>query len=346
MVSFEKWGEYDGKDVFLYTLENSKGMKVGLTNFGCAVTSIQFNGIDVALGFDNPEAYFSQGCFIGAVVGRCANRIKNGHFELNGREYNVGKNLGRNHLHGGFVGYDKVLWDAKSVNGIDCSVCFAYTSRDGEEGYPGNLTVRVTYTLDEDCGLIIGYEAETDQPTVVNLTNHAYFNLAGHNSGTVVNQWMKINSDTFLESDAECVPTGKVLPVLGTPFDFTDFHQIGERIALDDIQLKYGGGYDHNWIINPKEGGGLKLAAEAYDEGTLIRLQVFTTMPGIQFYSGNSLKEHNPGKGGAVYGWRCGFCLETQYYPDAVNHPEFPQPVLNPGQEYRHTTVYRFSIPT
>jgi aldose 1-epimerase len=207
MISVKKWGEYLGKDIFHYTLENSKGMKVGLTNFGCAVTSIVYDGIDVALGFDNPDGYIGQTCYLGVVVGRCANRIRGGLFELDGKQYQVGKNLGNNHLHGGFTGFDKVVWDVEEENRDENSVCFSYFSKDGEEGYPGNLTARVTYTLKEDCGLKIDYEATTDQATVINLANHTYFNLSGHGAGSIENQQIRICSDHFLETDAENVPT-------------------------------------------------------------------------------------------------------------------------------------------
>lgn len=354
MIISEKWGTYEGKDIFLYTLENNKGMKTGLTNFGAAVTSIVYNGIDVALGFDSPDGYVDQFCYLGVTVGRCANRIKDGRFVLNGTEYEVSRNLGSHHLHGGFRGFGKVLWDVDTVDEDNNAVRFSYFSKDGEEGYPGNLTVKVTYSLDEECGLRIDHEADTDRPTLVNLTNHTYFNLAGHDTGTIQRQWIKIYADAFLEADPECVPTGRVLPVYYTPFDLRRFSRIGERefVGAGDIQLKYGGGYDHNYIIGRDEAAcfapvaesynGLPPAAEAYCENTGIVLQVFTTLPGIQFYSGNNLNEKYPGKGGAVYGWRCGFCLETQFYPDAIRHPEFPQPVLLPGQTYRHSTVYRF----
>ncbi len=342
MISSRKWGEYKGKDVFLYTVENEKGMKVLLTNFGCTVTGIQYKGADVALGFDSLEGYINQSCYLGVVVGRYANRIKDGRFTLNGLEYAVGKNLGDHHLHGGFQGFDKVLWEIDAEDKDLKAVRFSYLSRDGEEGYPGNLLVKVTYTLDEDCTLKISYEAETDHATIVNLTNHTYFNLSGHDAGTVENHKIKIYSEQFLENDDTCVPTGEILSVSGTPFDFREFHKIGERIDDDEIQLKNGGGYDHNYILDYKADGELRLAAEAVVEDTAIHMQVYTTMPGIQFYSGNSLNERK-GKNGADYGRRCGFCLETQYYPDAVHHPDFPQPVLLPGQVYRHTTSYQFN---
>mgnify|MGYP000921814125 CR=1 FL=1 len=356
MSTCEKWGVYEGRDIFLLTLENEKGMKVQLTNFGCAVTGILYRGVDVALGFDDPEGYINQTCYLGVTVGRCGNRIRNGRFELNGKSYEVSRNLGNHHLHGGFKGFDKVLWEVESVNQDSNAVSFSYLSKDGEEGYAGNLRVKTTYSLDGDCGLKIEFEAETDQTTLVNLANHTYFNLSGHNAGNIEDHWLKIHADAFLETDPECVPTGRVIQVSGTPFDFREFHRIGERIAADDVQLKYGQGYDHNYIISrneadgsaAKEGGAgttdvLVPAAEAFSEKTGIRLQVFTTAPGMQFYSGNNLKEEHPGKGGVSYGWRGGFCLETQYYPDAINHPEFPQPVLLPGQKYRHTVVYRFT---
>ena len=343
MVSYEKWGEYNGKDVFLYTLENTKGMKVRIANFGCAVTGIQFKGLDIALGFDDLDALVDQTCYLGVVVGRCANRIKGARFELDGSEFTVGKNLGDNHIHGGFKGFDKVLWDVDAVAEADNSVRFSYLSQDGEEGYPGNLKTKVTYSLSEECELKIEYVAETDSPTIVNLTNHTYFNLSGHNSGTIEDQQIKIYSEYFLENDDEGVPTGTVRSVTGTPFDFRDFHKIGERIGNDDLQLKYAGGYDHNYNLEHTGDCRPRLAAEAFDEKTAIQMQVYTTMPGIQFYSGNSLNERSKGIDGVVYGRRCGFCLETQFYPDAVHHYDFPQPVLLPGQVYRHTTSYRFN---
>lgn len=342
MIGCTKWGEHRGKEVFLITLKNAKGMKVRLTNFGCAVVGIEYKGIDVVLGFGTLDGYIGQSSYLGVIVGRCANRIRNGRFELNGTEYNVSKNLGNNQLHGGFIGFDKVIWDVENGVSGDRSVCFSYLSKDGEEGYPGNLITKVTYSLDEDCGLKIGCEAVTDKPTVVNLANHAYFNLSGHDSGSVEDQWVRIDSDQILENDEECIPTGKRMPVAGTPFDFRDLHRIGERIAQDDNQLKYGGGYDHNWILKHGDHEGTRMIAEAMSDRTNIRMQVYTTMPGVQFYSGNSLNETRNGKNGAVYGKRCGFCLETQFWPDAVNHPEFPQPVLVPGQVFKHETTYRF----
>lgn len=343
MIGCVKWGEYGGKEAFLYTLKNSKGMKVKLTNLGCAVVGIEYGGLDVALGFDSLDAYVKQSCYIGVVVGRCANRIKDGRFTLNGTEYNVSKNLGNNQLHGGFKGFDKMVWDVENGESSDgASVCFSYLSKDGEEGFPGNLITKVTYSLDEDCGVKISYEAVTDKPTVVNLANHAYFNLSGHDSGTVGDQWVRIDSDQILETDDESIPTGKLMPVAGTPFDFREFHRIGERIGQDDIQLKYGNGYDHNWVLKQTENGGTRLIAEAKSDQTNILMQVYTTLPGVQFYSGNSLNEPQKGKNGAVYGKRCGFCLETQFWPDAVNHPGFLQPVLSPGQIFKHETTYRF----
>jgi aldose 1-epimerase len=356
MASLEKWGTHEGKDIFLCTLENKKGMKAKLTNFGAAVVSIVFKEVDAVLGFDSPDGYINQTCYLGVTAGRCANRIRGGRFELNGNSYEVSRNLGNHHLHGGFKGFGKVLWDVDAVDEENNAVRFSYFSPDREEGYSGNLTAKVTYSLDEECGLKIDYEAETDQATIVNLTNHTYFNLAGHDAGTIHRQWVTIYADSFLEADPECVPTGRILPVSGTPFDLRRSRRIGDCISLgaDDTQLKYGGGYDHNYIIGRDEAecfapvaeryNGLPPAAEAYCPETGIILQVFTTLPGVQFYSGNNLNEKYPGKGGAAYGWRCGFCLEAQYYPDAIHHPEFPQPVLLPGQAYRHTTVYRFDM--
>lgn len=360
MVRVEKWGEIEKGTASLYTLENQQGMKVVLTDLGAAVMAMVYQGIDVALGFDKLEEYRKQTGFIGATAGRCANRIRCGQFALDGTEYQVGTNDGKNHLHGGFQGFDKVLWTAEEISQTGNSVSFSHFSEDGDQGYPGNLRTRVTYTLDEDCALKIDYEAFTDQTTIVNLTNHTYFNLSGHHSGSITDQWLKINADSMTESDVECVPTGKILPVDGTPFDFREYHQIGERIGADHEQLKCGGGYDHNYVLGQtkgvirtadaaKENGAdngtdavLKLAAEAYSDATNIHMQVYTDMPGIQLYSGNFMDGTAVGKEGAVYSYRTGFCLETQYYPDAVHHTEFPQPILKPGQVFRSATIYHF----
>jgi aldose 1-epimerase len=356
MVTEQKWGESDGNVVSLYTLENRKGMKVKLTNLGAAVMAIEYKGVDVALGYDHLETLKGQPGYLGVIAGRFANRIRDSRFELDGTEYTLAKNNGNNHLHGGLKGFDKVVWNIDQISQSGNSVRFFYFSSDGEEGYPGNLASKVTYTLDEDCALQIEYEAVTDKATLVNLTNHTYFNLSGHASGTIEKQWLKINSETFMESDDGCVPTGKLLPVAGTPFDFRQFHRIGERIEQDDIQLKYGEGYDHCYVLDHAASAVmeadtvtdieemdemLKLAAEAYCDKTHIYMQVYTDMPGIQFYSGNHL--NTAGKSGVVYGKRTGFCLETQYFPDAIHHPEFPQPVLRPGQVYRTSTIYRFT---
>ncbi len=330
-----------------YTLINSGGMEVRLTNYGARITAIKSpdrNGkfTDVVLGHDSMDKYINapDRPYFGCVVGRYGNRIAKGRFTLDGQEYTLATNNGENHLHGGNIGFDKRVWDTAIEGG---SVVFSLKSHDGEEGYPGNLDVRVTYTLTDDNELTISYLATTDKATPVNLTNHAYFNLAGEGSGTILDHELMINADTFTPVDQTLIPTGELRPVRGTPFDFTTAKPIGRDIGQQNTQLEYGNGYDHNFVLN-KSGGGMTLAAVLYDPKSGRVMETYTEEPGVQFYCGNFLDGRLTGKSGRVYPFRSGLCLETQHYPDSPNQKTFPSTILKPGTEYRTTTVYKFSV--
>ena len=337
-----------GEAVEIYTLRNRRGAEARVMTYGAALVSLKVPDRagrfeDVLLGFDDLATYESDTHYIGAVVGRYANRIARGRFTLNGVEYKLAVNNGENHLHGGLRGFDKVVWKARPLNTrAGSAVELTYVSRDGEEGYPGTLTVRVVYTLTEANELRIQYSATTDRDTVVNLTNHAYFNLGGHNSGDILQHLLLINADRFTPTDAGSIPTGELRPVRGTPFDFKRPTAIGARIDQPDEQLKFGNGYDHNFVVNGRAGV-VRLAARATDPKSGRVMEVWTDQPGVQFYTGNFLEGTAPGKGGAVYGRRSAFCLETQHFPDSPNHPEFPTTVLRRGARFRSTTVYKFS---
>jgi aldose 1-epimerase len=336
----------DGTPVDLYTLTNSKGVRVAITNYGGIVVSLftpDRNGNlgDIVLGFERLEDYLKGHPYFGAIIGRYGNRIAKGRFTLDGVEYKLAQNNGENHLHGGLVGFDKKVWKARDfVDAEGQHLELRYTSPDGEEGYPGNLDVTVTYSLNEQNQLRIDYVATTDKPTVVNLTNHSYFNLAGE--GDILGHLLRLNADYFTPVDAGLIPTGELRPVKGTPFDFTEPTPIGARIEQDDEQLRYGRGYDHNFVLRGG-GGSLAEAAEVYEQKTGRVLRVLTTEPGVQFYTGNFLDGTLRGKYGRVYHRRTGFCLETQHFPDSPNKPHFPTTVLRPGQTYRSTTIYEFS---
>jgi aldose 1-epimerase len=336
----------DGQAVDLYTLTNANGLEAKIITYGGIVVSLKVpdrNGKlgDVVLGYDRLEGYLKDNAYLGCIVGRYANRIAKGRFTLNGRQYQLAQNNGENHLHGGVGGFDKVVWKAKPVQSKDGpSLSLNYLSKDGEEGYPGNLSVTVVYTLTNKNELKIAYSATTDKDTIVNLTHHSYFNLAG--SGSVLNHHLMINADRFTPVDQTLIPTGEIRSVKGTPMDFTAPAVIGARIEQQDEQLKFGRGYDHNWVLN-KNGDGLTLAARVYEPESGRVMEVYTTEPGLQFYSGNFLDSSITGKSKQVYQKRFGFCLETQHFPDSPNKPEFPSTVLKPGQKYATTTVYRFS---
>ena len=333
----------DGDEVILYTIANSKGMKAEIINYGGIVVSLYVpdedqKQIDVVLGCDNLEDY-QNSPFFGAIVGRHANRIEGAVFELNKKEYKLVKNDGNNHLHGGTIGFDKVIWDVIEHN--ENTLKLHYLSVDGEEVYPGNLDVTVTYSITEDNGLSIEYTAKSDADTVINLTNHSYFNLSGHNSGDILNHQLKINADKFTFNNEECIPTGEILSVEGTPMDFRDFRTIEPGIKSDSIHIKNGGGYDHNFVLNVS-GKEPEFAAELFDPSSNRRMKVYTTKPGIQFYSGNSIGAQVAGKDGAIHSKWSGLCLETQFFPNAMKHKHFPSPILRAGELYHHITIYKF----
>lgn len=345
IVEKEPFGKTPQGDVIeLYTLTNSQRVQVKIMNYGGIVVSIRVpdrHGTlgDVVLGFDQLDGYMEEHPYFGAIIGRYANRIARGAFSLKGVDYTLARNNGDNHLHGGIRGFDKVVWQAEQVRNDDgVGVRFTYSSRDGEESYPGNLEATVTYLLTRDNELRIAYSATTDKATVVNMTNHSYFNLRGR--GDILGHELMIDADYFTPINEGLIPTGELRPVKGTPFDFTQPIVIGARIDADDQQLVFGLGYDHNWVL--KDAGTLSLAATAHEPETGRVLEVWTTEPGMQFYTGNFLDGTITGKGGWVYQKRNGFCLETQHYPDSPNKPDFPSVVLEPGETYTQTTVYKF----
>lgn len=328
-----------GEDVFSYTLRSPSGMTAEILTYGGVLRSLRVpvagEERDVVLGFDDVAGYERDSAYLGALVGRVANRIGGGSFTLDGRTYALPVNNGPNCLHGGSSGFDRKLWQAEETPG---GLKLSYTSADGEEGFPGNLTVRVTYALGEDQSLSIDYRAESDAPTPVSLTNHSYFNLKG--GGDIEDHVVQVEADYFSENDANGLPTGTLLAVGGTPFDLREPKALSRGFAQGHPQLTLAGGYDHNFILKSGMDGVLRTAASAECGG--LRMECLTTQPGLQLYTGNFLTGA-AGKGGQVYVRRSGLCLETQNWPDAVNHPDFPSPILRPGEVYRHRTVYRFT---
>lgn len=337
----------DGTGVDIYTLVNKNGCEVRITNYGGIIVSLKVpdkdgNLGDVMLGRDKVEDYIANNSpYFGALIGRYGNRIGKGEFELDGKKYTLAKNNGENHLHGGTVGFDKVLWTAKEISeGGAPGLELSYVSKDGEEGYPGTLTVTVKYIWTNKNELKIEYKANTDKPTVVNLTSHGYFNLAG--KGDILGHELMIKADKMTPVDSGLIPTGKETEVAGTPFDFRSLKVIGKDIAADDQQIKYGPGYDHNFILN-KKFGEMSLAAEVYDPSTGRDMEVWTTEPSLQFYSGNFLDGTITGKGGWVYNKHAALCLESQHNPDSPNKEQWPTTTLRPKQTYKTTTIYKFS---
>jgi len=332
-----------------YTLKNDSGMVVKITNYGATITSIVVpdrdgNMADVALGYDNVEGYINaiDRPYFGAVVGRYGNRIAKGTFSIDGIEYELATNNGDNHLHGGNMGFDKVVWDAEPV---EDGVKLSYLAKDGEEGYPGNLMLSVTYTLTDDNEIVMHYEATTDKATVVNVTNHTYFNLKGEGSGTINDHILQIHASKTTPVDEGLIPTGEMRDVAGTPFDFREPKVIGEDVDADNQQIEYGPGYDHNWVLD-REGEGMELAATLYEPQSGRVLEVITEEPSLQFYGGNFLDGRLVGKSGKAYTYRSGLCLETQHAPDSPNHggaEGWPSVILRPGEKYDTTTIYKFS---
>lgn len=337
----------DGTPVEIYTLTNANGVEVKAMTYGCIITSLKVPDrtgklADVVLGYDTLDGYLKDSPYFGAVVGRYGNRIAKGQFTLDGRTYKLATNNGPNHLHGGSKGFDKVVWKGAWKNGAQgAGVIFSRTSPDGEEGYPGNLQATVTYTLTDKNELVVEYRATTDRATPVNLTQHSYFNLAA-DDGDILGHQLTIDADRYTPVDDTLIPTGELASVAGTPFDFRKATAIGARINVANPQLKNGNGYDHNWVLSRTSGSGLQHAVRVVEPKTGRTLDIATTEPGVQFYTGNFLDGSITGKGGRVYKHRSGFCLETQHYPDSPNHPNFPSTILQPGQAYSSKTVFTF----
>jgi len=346
----ETFGEFDGGKVDIYTLTNANQVEIKITNYGGIVTSIKLpdkNGKfdDVVLGHSNLQNYVNNSPYFGCIVGRYANRIGKAEFTLDGNKFTLAKNDGENNLHGGLKGFDKILWDAEPFTGNDSqSLKLTYLSKDGEEGFPGNLKVIVTYTLTNDNSFRIDYSATTDKTTVVNLTNHTYWNFAGEGSGDILEHDLMLKADSFTPVDQGLITTGELRTVENTPMDFRKPTAIGNRIESEYEQLIFGKGYDHNWVLNSNEDDEPNLAATVYEPVSGRFMEIFTTEPGIQFYTGNFLDGSIIGKSGKPYGFRNGFCLETQHFPDSPNKPEFPSVVLKSGETYKTTTIHKFSV--
>jgi len=338
----------DGREVFRYTLANRSGMTAEIINYGATVTSL---GVpdrsgkidDVVLGYDSLQGYIGGTFYFGAIVGRYGNRIGKGQFALDGKQYQLTINDGENHLHGGKHGFNKALWDARILSdSAEPSLQLRYVSRDGEEGYPGTVTLEVSYTLTDRNELRIYYEGTTDQPTILNPTQHSYFNLSGSFANTILVHLLTIEADSITPVDKGLIPTGQIMPVANTPMDFRSAAAIGARIGEPNAQLAFGRGYDHNWVLK-NYSGRVRKAAELYEPVSGRLMTVFTDQPGLQFYSGNFLDGTAKGKNGVAYQYRTGLCLEAQDFPDAPNKPQFPPATLRPGQTYHQTTLYQFS---
>jgi len=339
----------DGREVFQYTLKNAAGVEVKIINYGAIVTSIKVPDrdgklADIVLGYDSLSGYLGDNAFLGAIVGRYGNRIGKGKFKIDGEEYQVTVNDGENHLHGGKVGFNKVLWDAKVVSSTaEPALALTYVSPDGEEGYPGTVTLTVTYTLTNKNELRIDYEGKTDKPTLLNPTHHSYFNLTGNPTETILNHELTIDADKFTPVDAGLIPTGELADVADTPFDFRKPQKIGLRINDQNEQLQFGHGYDHNWVLNNYDRTVHK-EVELYEPLSGRLMEVSTDQPGMQFYSGNFLNGTIRGKNGVLYQHRTGLCLEAQCFPDSPNKSNFPSVILRPSQVYRQRTIYKFSV--
>lgn len=336
----------DGKQTHLYTLKNKNGVEAAITNFGGRLVSLLVpdkNGkmVDVVEGLNSIDGYKgAASAYYGAIIGRYGNRIGNGKFTLEGKQYTLFKNNGPNTLHGGKIGYDQVVWDAKQIDSTTLQL--TYLSKDMEEGFPGNLKIKVVYHLTDDNGLKISYEATTDKTTIVNLTNHAYYNLNGAGSGTILNHTLQILADNYTPVDSTLIPIGKIEPVKGTPFDYTKPATIGSRIADANEQLKNGKGYDHNFVFNKH--ADTTAVVKVVGDKSGIEMDIYTEEPGIQFYSGNFMQGANTMKYGNKDDFRTAFALETQHFPDSPNQPNFPSTVLKPGQVYKTSTEYKFSV--
>lgn len=350
-ITKKSWGKTaDGTPVDLYTLTNARGMQMTVSTYGALITSLivpdrDGKMEDIVLGYETVDDYIKDSPYFGAVVGRYGNRIAKGHFTLDGKEYKLAINNDANHLHGGLKGFDKVVWTPKSLttsNGPALEL--TYRSVDGEEGYPGNLDVKITYLLNNDNTLAVNYQATTDSATPINLTQHSYFNLAGQGTRDILDHVVMINADRFTPVDETLIPTGELRPVEGTPFDFRTPTAIGKRVNDEiDEQIRFGGGYDHNFVLNKEKTKDATLAARVTEPTSGRVMEVYTTEPGLQFYVGNFLDGTLTGKGGKVYKYRYGFCMETQHFPDSPNQSNFPSTILRPGEKYDTTTVFKFT---
>jgi aldose 1-epimerase len=346
MTTKENYGVYQGKDVFLYTLTNKEGNVLKLTNYGAKITWIEVpdkagKKENVTFGFDTFEGTVHDDPYFGSIVGRYANRIAKGKFTLDNKEYSLALNNGPNALHGGPKGWHSVVWNGEIVEKTENpTVKFTYMSPDMEEGYPGNMHIEVIYTWTDKNEIVLDYKCTTDKKTVLNITNHAYFNLHGAGNGTILDHELVIKASAFIPVDSTLIPTGEIRPVSGTPFDFTTKHTIGERIQQNYDQLIYGKGYDHNFVLDNKE----DIDITVYEPVSGRLMEVITDQPGVQFYCGNFLDGKIIGHGGKPYIYRSGLCLETQHYPDSPNHPNFPSTILNPGETFKSKTIYRFSV--
>ena len=341
-ISKSNWGISDGKEVYLFTLTNKNGVEVKISNYGATITSWiapdkKGEKSNIVMGFDSLAGYLAKPPYFGATVGRYGNRIANGKFSIDGNGYTLAANNGKNHLHGGLKGFDKVVWEVAEVNENTPALTLHYLSKDGEEGYPGNLHCTITFTLSDDNELGIEYSADTDKPTVLNLTNHSYFNLTGNVDNSILKHTLMINADRYTPVDSTLITTGELKAVAGTPFDFTKPAEIGSRI--DNVP----GGYDHNFVLNRKDSS-LQLAAVLSDSISGRKLEVFTTEPGVQFYTGNFLDGSIKTDAGKAINKNAAMCLETQHFPDSPNKPKFPSTVLRPGQKYHTMTRYKLSV--
>jgi aldose 1-epimerase len=350
MIAKTSYGKLpDGREVSQYTLKNAGGVEVRIINYGAIVTSIRVPDhdgklADIVLGYDSLSGYLGDNAFLGAIVGRYGNRINKGRFKIDGQEYQVTVNDGENHLHGGKIGFNKVLWDAKvGPPAAEPALALTYISPDGEEGYPGTVTLTVTYTLTNENELRIDYEGKTDKPTILNPTHHSYFNLTGNPIETILNHELIIDADKITPVDAGLIPTGELADVANTPFDFRKPQKIGLRINEPNEQLQFGHGYDHNWVLNNYDRT-VHEVVELYEPLSGRLMEVFTDQPGMQFYSGNFLNGTIRGKNGVQYQHRTGLCLEAQCFPDSPNKPNFPSVILRPGQVYHQRTIYKFSV--
>lgn len=345
----EYWGSVDQQEIYLHHLLNTNGIQISITNFGATITNISVpdregNFADIVLGYDDLKGYLNDPYYMGGIVGRFANRIAGGWIALDGKAHRLTVKPGGYHHHGGAIGFNKKVWKAEKIlnNGFP-AVKLEYLSADGEEGFPGNLLTTVTYTLNNKNQLLVNFSATTDKTTILNLTQHSYFNLAGQDKGSILQQKLTMPLAHYLPVNANQVPTGEIATVINTPFDFTEGKAIGERIDTDNEQLNLSAGYDHSWVIKANDTDELRLAAIATEEDSGRILKVYTTEPAVHVYTGNFLGD-TPGKGGYVYPKRSGFCLETQHYPDAPNHANFPATVLKPGAVFKSTTIFEFDV--